>query len=297
MAKSNTLLKRTANALLAYIATASADAPLPSEHRLARSLDVSRTTVHGALLYLEQQRVIVRNGKQVTAARQPKEHDHFALTQTVGPRERIEEILMERMLRGGWAPGHEFSESDLARDSQTSTASVREFLIGFERFQMVKKRPRGGWQLLGLDVDFVNEVADMRDLIELAAMRRIPTSPEKDWLAKLNVLLTEHEELQDEIDTRYLDFPALDREFHSLLISQLKNRFAIKHLDVVTFVFHYHYKWGRETQRKRVACSVAQHIGILNALLQSDAPLARQRLGAHLVTSRDSLIESLKPAG
>ncbi len=294
MAKTNILLKRTTNALLNLVANVSPQTPLPSENELARTLGVSRTTIHGALRHLEQQQVIVKTGTQMTVSRRPRKRDHFADTQIIGPHERIERMLMERRLRVGWQPGHEFSETDLARESGASTASVREFLIGFSRFQLVEKRPRSGWRLLGLDVAFVNEVADMRELIEMAAIKRIPLAEDSGWKRELQDLRDKHHSLQNNIDSEYLDFPVLDREFHSLLIMKMKNRFAESYFDIVSFVFHYHYKWGKEDQKLRVACSLEQHIGILDALLTSDPALATKRLAAHLTTSRNSLINSLQ---
>ena len=250
--------------------------------------------IHAALRHLEQQRVVVRAGNLATVARRPKRHDHFAATQTVGPQERIELKLMERMLRGGWAPGHEFSEADLARESGASTASVREFLIGFSRFHLVEKRSRSGWRLLGLNVDFANEVADMRQLIEMQALQRIFLPEDKIWKTSVDDLLIRHHQLRQEIDRKYLDFPALDREFHLFLISQMQNRFAEKFFDVVSFVFHYHYKWNTDDQKARVACSLDQHIGILEALGQSNLALAQERLAEHLSTARVSLVRWLE---
>ncbi|MBK1840867.1 GntR family transcriptional regulator [Azospirillum sp. YIM B02556] len=294
MAKSNTLLKRTTNALLDLIAEAAPNTALPSESELSRTLGVSRTTVRGALHQLEERAIVARTGNQVTLARRPGEQDHFADAQTVTTQERIEQMLMERMLRGGWAPGHEFSESDLARACGVSTASVREFLISFSRYQLIEKRSRSGWRLLGLDVQFANEVADMRALIELSAIQQIFPAGEPRWVDRIDGFLDRHYDLQTSIDSKYLDFPALDREFHSFLITHMRNRFASKFVDVIAFTFHYHYKWNSDDQKLRVMASLGDHIGILEALRMNNMILAKERLAAHLAASRSSLIQSLK---
>ncbi len=293
MAKTNTLLKKTTNCFLDYLEQIAPDTLLPSESELARLMDVSRTTIHGVLSHLEQNQLLKRAGSRMILRRAPQQSDRFADTQTVGTQERIERLLMERMLRGGWQAGYEFSEADLARESGVSTASVREFLINFSHYQLIEKRSRSGWRLLGLNADFVNEVADMRDLVEMTAIRAVSTDDHTDRQAQLQNLLTRHLTLEANLDSQYLDFPALDYDFHSFLISQMKNRFAIRYLDVVCFVFHYHYRWNKEGQKARVSSSLKEHIAILNSLLAGETERATKMLKTHLTTARISLLEVL----
>ena len=296
--KTDTLLKRTTNALLDLVAELSPKIPLPSESELSRTLEVSRTTVRGALRHLEKCGIVVRDGAQLTLARKPTEHDHFADAQTLGPQERIEHMLMERMLRGGWAPGHEFSESDLARACGVSAATVREFLIGFSRYQLIEKRSRGG-------------VAPARPRCRLRQRGRRHALPHRNGghprvpvqarpasaAPDRHVPRRRHHELAGDLDARYLDFPTLDTDFHTYFISHLKNRFARSFIDIVAFTYHYHYRWTTAEQKGRVAASLKDHIGILEALRQEQPFLAKERLSAHLAAARSSLIAALSGAG
>lgn len=293
MAKTNILLKRTTNALLGFLAEMEPQTPLMSASTLARTLNVSRTTIHGALRHLEEQKVIVKVGTKLVLVRQPKESDHFADIQVVGTHQRIEQVLMERMLRGGWVPEHIFFEADLARESGVSTAAVREFLIGFARYQLVEKRSRSGWRLLGLSMDFVNEVADMRYLIEMAAIKRVVPSNESHWHEEINTLLSRHHEFLGALDEHYFEFPILDRAFHTFLVAHAKNRFALMFIDIVSFVFYYHYKWNEEYQKTRVAASLGEHVAILQALRDADMELATRLLESHLRGSNVDLIDVL----
>jgi DNA-binding GntR family transcriptional regulator len=213
----------------------------------------------------------------------------------MSPPDMIEQVLMERMRHGDWEPGHEFTETDLARLSGVSTASVREFLIGFSRFHMVERRPRGGWKLLGLHVEFAKEVAEMREMIELTAMRRLATAASGlQCRQRAQRLLDEHRVLLAQMPQKYKEFRALDREFHLWLISQLENRFASDFFDIVSFVFYYHYKWNANEELLRNRTALEEHIGILESLIKQDTDLATQELTNHLLNSRSMLISSLK---
>ena len=298
MVKPAFVLKRTHNTLLDLLADWDLAQRLPSENELARRLDVSRTTIRGAMRSLGALGIVAdaapRGG--LFAIRRPTRADYFDAPQTLAPREIVERTFLQHILQGNWQPGEEVSETDLARASGGSIASVREFLIGFQHFHLVEKRARGGWRMLGFHAGFANEVADMRWLIEIAAMQRLPAQPDVAWHAKVSDLLARHRRLHAQIDERFLEFPALDRELHLWIAGHLQNRFAADFFDVVSLVFHYHYQWNRIDERERNAVAVVEHIGVLEALASGRLDLARHRLQDHLATSRTSLLRSLQPS-
>lgn len=295
MPKSNCILNRTTNALLDLFSKNRATQIHASESELARVLDVSRTTIHTALQRLATQGIIAKVGRTITLTTLPKTSDYFTDSQTMTSQDRIEQVLMDRMRQGDWGPRCEFSETDLARHSGVSTASVREFLIGFSRFHMVERRSRGGWKLLGLDVLFADEVADMRQMIEMEAMTRLTAAITDDCLKTAQGLLDRHNILLADMSVKYKDFRALDREFHLWIISHLRNRFATDYLDIVSFVFYYHYKWNMRDELFFNTTALKEHLSILKALLDRNLTVATQELDSHLATSRTNLILSLKP--
>jgi DNA-binding GntR family transcriptional regulator len=294
MARSNILQKRAANLILDKLAAAEWAPPLPSASEMARRIEVSRTTVRGALRHLLACGVVARPRDGLTIVRQPRRADYFSETETSGPRALIERTFMQRVLLGDWQPGRQFSETDLARDSGASAASVREFLIGFSRFHLVEKRPRGGWCLLGLDAALAGEVADMRAIVETAAIGRSPKQPGAAWIEQVDDLIARHEALTEKFEQDYLSFPSLDRDFHLWLIAHLQNRFARDLYDVVSFVFHYHYQWNKSDERERNRVAVGEHLRILHALRSGDIEAARARLAEHLATSRASFVRSVR---
>jgi DNA-binding GntR family transcriptional regulator len=293
MAKPNTLLKRTSNALLDHIAAAGGGL-MGSDSALARQFDVSRTTVRAALERLIALGVLRRDDGGVVAARTPRASDYFDDAETSGPQDQIESIFMQRVLQGDWRPGHMFSEAELARDSNASTVSVREFLIGFSRFGLIAKQPRGGWVLQEFHDGFATEVADMRELIEMAAMARLPDGHDPAFLGAADVMIARHRAIESALPERYAEFPPLDRDFHLWLIGHLQNRFARDFFDIVSFLFHYHYQWDKrhETERGRVA--IAEHLTILTALRAGKRDFAIKAMSAHLTTSRRSLQAGLR---
>ncbi|HQT85841.1 MAG: GntR family transcriptional regulator [Acidiphilium sp. 37-64-53] len=293
MAKPNTLLKRTSNALLDHVAT-QGGGMLGSDSALARQFDVSRTTVRAALERLIALGVLRREDDGVAIARAPVTADYFDDAETSGPQDQIELIFMQRVLLGDWRPGHVFSEAELARDSNASTVSVREFLIGFSRFGLIAKQPRGGWVLQEFHDGFAAEVADMRELIEMAAINRVPAGQDPEFVAAADVMIARHRAIEAALAERYAEFPTLDRDFHLWLIGHLQNRFARDFFDIVSFLFHYHYQWDKQQETERSRIAIAEHLAILLALRAGKRDAAARAMAAHLATSRRSLQAGLR---
>ena len=295
MSKPPTRFKRTTNLLLGYIADNMAIGEvLPTEQYLATVCEASRTVVRSTIAHLHARQLI--NGLQERQLiRLPSAEDYFDVAELQSGSERIQQAMMERVFQRDLQPGAEFSEVELAREAGTSTVSVREFLIGFSRFGLIEKKPRGGWRLCAFDPAFAGELADMRQMFEIAAVERFcslpPTDPAHKELARL---IAKHEKLQPKMKTRYGDFPALDREFHTFLIGLLNNRFAQGFYDIISFVFHYHYQWDKGEEMERNSYAVQEHLEILRALAKRDPKQALHCMRGHLHTSRSSLLKSIR---
>lgn len=295
MSKPPTIFKRTTNLLLEYIAENMAEGEvLPSEQYLSTICQASRTVVRSAIAHLHTRRLI--NGMtERRLIRLPMPGDYFDVAELQSGSERIQQVLMERVFQSDMQPGMEFSETELAREAGASTVSVREFLIGFSRFGLIEKKPRGGWRLCAFDPSFASELADMRQMFEIAAVERFCTLPPSDPAHKeLERLIAKHERLQPKIETRYKEFPALDREFHTFLIGLLNNRFAQGFYDIVSFVFHYHYQWDKIEEMERNRYAVQEHLAILRALAERNPEKALGFMRSHLTSARSSLLKSIR---
>ncbi|WP_018151017.1 GntR family transcriptional regulator [Leeia oryzae] len=295
MPKPSTVAKKTTNQLLSYIADKmKVDAVLPPEQQLAVLCGVSRTTIRSAITHLHQLQVI--NGiHDRRLLRMPVPEDYFDLAELQTGTEKIQQVLLERVFQKDLPPGAEFSESELAREAGASTVSVREFLIGFSRYGLIEKKPNGGWRLCAFDLSFAEELAEMRQLFEIAAIEKFASLDDKDDVWKqLDKLIVRHEKLKAKVSTKYSEFPALDRDFHTLLIGILRNRFAQGFYDIVSFVFHYHYQWDKRDEMARNSFAIDEHLEILKALAKRDIRHALDSMRQHLKTSRATLMHAIR---
>lgn len=294
MPKPATVFKRCTNFLLQHLAEhVAVGEPLPTEQHLTTICQGSRTAIRSAIAYLATRGLIASLADRLLL-RKPIPGDYFDVAELQSGADRIQQVLMERVYQRDMPPGAEFSEAELAREAGASTVSVREFLIGFARFGLIEKKPRGGWRLCAFDLSFATELADMRRMFELAAVAKFgelpPTDPAYKELARL---IAQHEKLEAKIESRHSAFPALDREFHTFLIGLLNNRFAQGFYDIVSFVFHYHYQWDKRSEKGRNQYALQEHLLILRALAAHDVPQALTYMQEHLASSRRTMLEAI----
>jgi DNA-binding GntR family transcriptional regulator len=295
MARPPTVFKRSANLLLQHIATqvAVGDA-LPTEHQMAALGGGSRTAVRSAVGYFHAQGLI-SDLKERRLLRKPTRKDYFNDADLQSGADRVRQVLMERIYHSDLPPGAEFTESELARAAEVSTISVREFMIEFSRYGLIEKKPRGGWRLCAFDRSFAMELADVREMFELAAIERFGTlAPGDPAMAVLDDLIARHEQLGSVMPARHKDFPALDRDFHTFLIGLLNNRFAQGFYDIVSLVFHYHYQWDKRQEMERNQYAAHEHLDILRALARRDINRALEAMRIHLSSSRSTLLQSIR---
>lgn len=295
MSRRPTVFKRSANLLLEHIASHVAiGEALPTEQQMAGFGEGSRTAIRRALVHFHEQGLI-SSMKERRLLRKPVRDDYFDIADLQTGTDRVRQVLMDRIYHSDLPPGAEFSETELARAAGVSTISVREFMIEFSRYGLIEKKLHGGWRLCAFDRSFAMEVAEVRQMFELAAIERFGTlAPGDPAFAVLDDLIARHEQLGSVMPARHKDFPALDRDFHTFLINLLNNRFAQDFFDIVSLVFHYHYQWDKGSEMARNQYAAHEHLDILRALARRDIAGALDAMRIHLNSARSTLLQSIR---
>nr|WP_281070749.1 GntR family transcriptional regulator [Oceaniglobus trochenteri] len=271
-----------------------ANASLPPETVLAKKWDISRTTVRSVLEHLDEVGIISWQGRQKTVLRRPRKGDYFSAEETKSAGKRVETAFMEYVLGGDLAPGTILREAELVREFGISTSSVREFLIRFSRFGLIEKKPNRHWVLNGFTRDFAAELFDVREMFELRAFRAYcggwPSPTEKQTMTTLE---QEHLDILARINDDYLEFPALDEKFHRVFRGALSNRFVDDFYELISLIFHFHYRWKKTDERERNEVAAREHLAVIQALLADDTNAARAALELHLESARRTLMNSV----
>ncbi len=295
MARSDTRFRETYNALLELCAGLSPDDSLPSENALGDRLGVSRTVVRACLQRASDDGLIRWEGREKTLLRAPHDSDRMALDLQSEDPETLEQRFLEWILRFDVPAGTPLNVAALSREFGVTPQLLQEFLAGLSRFGLVERRKKGGWLLLGFTAGFAVELSEFRSLLELNAVQHLVTLPGSHpiW-PKLEALRAEHLDLLDRIETDFHDFSPLDERFHATINSVVQNRFVAEFQKVIALIFHYHYMWDKTLERHRNQAAIGEHVALLDALLLRDASGAEQAARRHLLTSKTTLLSSLR---
>jgi len=294
VSRTNSVYKDTYNSCLDFIKDLGPQSSLPPETSLAKKWDISRTTVRSVLEHLDEVDIISWQGREKKVLRRPRKSDYFSLEETKSAGKRVETAFMEYVLGGDLAPGTILREAELVREFGISTSSVREFLIRFSRFGLIEKKPNRHWVLNGFTRDFAAELFDVREMFELRAFRAYCGNWPSDTATQIMMALEqEHLEILSTINDDYLKFPVLDEKFHRVFRGALSNRFVDDFYELISLIFHFHYRWKKTDERDRNEVAAREHLDVIQSLLANDTQAAQAALKLHLESARRTLMSSI----
>lgn len=294
MSRSNSVYKETYNIGLDLVDALGVAANLPPETELAKTWNTSRTTVRAVLEQLDRIGIIRWDGRSKTVLRKPLPDDYFADDETQSTGKKVETAFMEYILGGDLAPGTILRESELVRAFGASTSAVREYLIRFSRFGLIRKEPNRHWVLVGFTKDFAMELFDVREMFEMRAFNKFVADTHGPSIhTALDALEADHLSLIDNIDAEFLTFPRLDERFHSVFVDRLENRFVNDFFELVSLIFHFHYRWKKSDEKERNLAAAREHLAVIRAIRSGRRQDAEKAFTNHLQSARRTLLNSV----
>ncbi|NEX46294.1 GntR family transcriptional regulator [Pseudotabrizicola algicola] len=295
MARTDTRFRQSHNAMLDMLSAMAVGDGLPSEVQLAARLGVSRTVIRSVMQKLGSDGIITGSGRDKRMLRRPNTKDRLPLREDYIGRDELEARFLDWVLRFDVPAGTALNITQLARQFMVPPHALQEFLASLGQSGLIERRARGGWRLLGFTADYAVELSEFRQVLELNAIRVFAALPDDHpaWAA-LSAVRDEHLDLLHRIERDFHDFSRLDGRFHALVNSVVRNRFVAEFQKVISLIFHYHYQWDKTMERYRNEAAIREHLTIINALQARDGAEAEARARAHLATSKETLLSSMR---
>jgi DNA-binding GntR family transcriptional regulator len=182
-----------------------------------------------------------------------------------------------------WVPGDRFSEAEIGARLGVSRTPVREALFRLRNEGYLEVEAKTGWFVRPIDFDTLDELYDLRIVLELASLARLAQRDrEPPELAALkDVWLVPAAE-------RIVDGHAVgaaDEEFHASLVRAAGNaEIARVHRDVterIRIVRRLDF-----TRADRIEATYQEHAKILRAVMQRKTEQAQMLLRSHIEQSK-----------
>ena len=215
--------------------------------------------------------------KPLARKRPPVENPREA-TRAESAYRRIKAAIFDFVL----LPGEGFTETDIAQRLDMSRTPVREALFRLELEGYVQVAFRSGWNVAPFDFRKLEELYDLRVLIECHAVDRLcAAAPMPDLGLLKSVWLVPEKDRK----TETAEVANLDEAFHSTLVSAAGNHeMARVHAEVtdgIRIVRRLDF-----TQAARISATYDEHAKILRAVLARRAEPAKLLLRSHIEASK-----------
>lgn len=198
------------------------------------------------------------------------------------------EIIKENIFNGTFEYGQIYSAQYFADFLKMSRTPVREAILDLSNERVVTILPNRGIKIKELDEEFLDELAQVRNMIDGYCASLLAESSNSIngliAISKLNQLIEEEEVLlnnNDENDTEIISkWYDLDAAFHNTITDFIDNRYISENInDIQHYIKYIGILTARIENRKRE--SIEENKQILSAIISGDAELAYERASAH----------------
>jgi DNA-binding GntR family transcriptional regulator len=180
-------------------------------------------------------------------------------------------------------PGDRFSETELGTRLGVSRTPVREALFRLRNEGFLDVESKSGWYVRPIDFGKLEQLYDLRVILELASVARLCTQPEEAaelaalkaaWLVPASERLTDPHAVG-----------TLDEDFHAALVRAAGNsEIARVHWDVterIRLIRRLDF-----SRPDRIDATYAEHAKILRAVIQRKVDQAQLLLKSHVEQSK-----------
>lgn len=202
--------------------------------------------------------------------------------------EHVFENLKEAIIRGEFPPGKRLVETSIADALHISRTPVREAIHKLEREGLLEKLPQGGFAVLGLAREDIEETFGIRSVLESYAARLATMKYKEEDLESLSLKIHEYENQlkQDNLDA----LPAINTEFHDLLYRISQSPRLVKMInDLRDQIFRFRQIILKN--RELAVISHRDHTRMIEYMRKKDEHGVEGLVREHILRGRDAVLK------
>ena len=206
-------------------------------------------------------------------------------------RDMVFDVLMSAIMQGQLSPGERLLEVQLADEMGVSRTPVREAIRRLELEGFVVIVPRKGAYVAGLSINDVEEVYEIRTVLETLAVRLAAQRMQPADYAQLDELAEKMGATWQEGNVD--NWVSLDASFHELLYKFSRNERLVSMMSNIM----------EQLSRYRIISlanvevrhnSLSEHQDLIEALKRHDSEAAAAAVEKHIENTKQSLVNMLK---
>ena len=202
--------------------------------------------------------------------------------------QHVFENLKQAIIRGDIPSGERLVESVIASALDISRTPVREAIHKLEREGFLKKLPRGGFTVIGLTREDIEETFGIRSVLESYAARLAAIKHRKKDLIPLEKKVNEYQRF---LNRGKLDsLPKINTEFHDLLYNLSRSPKLVKMINALRDqIFRFRQIILKDENMAEV--SHRDHRQMLAAIRKRDAGGVEKLVRAHILRGQEAVLK------
>lgn len=210
--------------------------------------------------------------------------------------DQIYETLLLRIRNLEYKPGMRINLDKLKEEFSVSTAPIREALQRLAKDNIIIVKPRIGFNVASLTKEDVENVFETRKLLESYCLRISIKAEDKESLISIRTTMLG---LKKQLETEDPPSEELVKEcieiddflHRNILIGNCSNKFILNFYDTLdnfsSIIRHFSFRLKED---------IAQHISIIEAMIEPDLAKAEERLVTHLDRAKIATIDWISRA-
>ena len=201
--------------------------------------------------------------------------------------EALVETLRDEIVRGDLVPGQYLRLEEIAARFDVSTMPVRQALRDLEAEGLVTSSRHRGAMVTEVSADELEDIYDIRVMLEEAATRLAVPLLTEATLAELTSLVEQMEEHQGHVATRV----RLNHQFHLILYAASGRKHLCELNRMLRYrTQHYLHLYTVEVESENFAHTQGEHQAILEACKRGDAEQAAAIMRDHVAQVGRALV-------
>ncbi len=208
--------------------------------------------------------------------------------------EHVFDNLKQAIIMGNITPGEWLVESHIAQMLGISRTPVREAIHKLERERLIERQPRGGFTVLGLNREDIEETFGIRSVLEGYAARLATVKHQAKELISLEKKIDEFQRL---LNKKQLDaLPGINTEFHDLLYALSKSPRLIHMINGLRDQI-FRFRQMILKNDKLASISNEDHIRMLEFMRKRDAEEVERLVREHILRGQEEVLREFGKKG
>jgi DNA-binding GntR family transcriptional regulator len=198
-----------------------------------------------------------------------------------------------RLFSGQLHPGQFVTQRELATLASVPLGAAREAIQKLEHDGLLTVHPQRGIQVADITIRFIREAFQLRQALEVAAIRHFALTRQQEAAALLAETVEILRRAEGEPDEETLaQAVEIDWRMHDESIASMNNSLITEIYQINTVRLRL-IRSNIHLTKQRVSGALNEHVGILEACAAGDADLAACRCTEHIETSMRRAMEGM----